>query len=1146
MVKDKAGESLTRSSNLGALDSSLIRRNDSLSTLDKNDIYCFTLSSRSDLNLQLSGILPKANIDLEIFSLKGSKSSVLRKIGNIDFSTLKPRDINRNLNRLTSSKLGGRSNEAIDITLDAGEYYARAYHRSGSSSYNLNFSATPVPIPDPNPPTLDPNPPTLDPNPPTPDPNPPTPDPPTPNPPTPVPVDNAPNTLATARNLQSLSGSSSYTDFVGAVDTDDYYRFDLGVNRDVTLSLSGLSANADIALLDLNGNVIQSTAATGTTPDTLSRRLPAGSFYIRVYPETGADTNYTLNISATLPEPTAGSVRFQQSIATIGSVSGSLSSTDVVNPLRLGSYADDYQLNGITAGQTIQVNLNSQEFDTYLQLINASTGELVDSNSFNDDANGTQNSELTFTAQADVNYLLRASSYDSIAQGSYILTTSPGAQSLSGIDQVSGTLTTTDPDNPGRRGAFYDDYRLTGVTAGQRLRVNLNTADFDAYLQLVDGSTGTVISFNDDVINGIDKSISGVDRNSRLSFVAASDVTYFVRVTSYYAGETGTYTLTTAPNIPTIDTNDTQAGSLSWFDTNNSLRSGSFADDYLLTGVTAGQTIKVNLGGNFDTYLQLVNADTLQLIDSNDDANGTTNSELTFTAGAGGNYILRVGSYSTYQTGDYTLTTTAGAPISNIAANTTVSGSLSTTDPNNPLRTGRFSDNYLLTGASAGQVVRVNLGSEGFDTYLQLVDQATGQLVTPQSFNDDANNTLNSELTFTVQPNINYLIRVTSFGTGSVGSYTLTTTVGTNWVADNIVDPELETIISNRSLDQELSRNDIIDIFRAATSDDGIMDATELTDLRRLISEAPRFNMQDYVEYLSTQVANALATNTTSATLEGLIGRQFLGTVAPTNSFNDTFSGSGGITFDHTSFQGSLFGSSGAADINDIDQGAMGDCAFLSALGATLNARPSDVANMIIDNGDNTYTMRFYPATRNNNGTATPALRAEYVTVDRRLATVNGQLIFASAGLQANDSSNILWAPLVERAYAQWREFREGDNGYNLIGNGDQPQRPLAYITGRSADIRYTSSVAFGDIQSAIAVNRPIVAWSSQDSTFIVGGHAYSVISALDNSGQQVIRVRNPWGVDGRSPVGDPNDGFVDLTFDQFTSALPFINFGAA
>ncbi len=86
----------------------------------------------------------------------------------------------------------------------------------------------------------------------------------------------------------------------------------------------------------------------------------------------------------------------------------SLSNTDAQNPIQAGKFADDYAVNGVPDWQQVQVNLNSSDFDAYLELINASTGEVIASN---DDAFGSKNSQLSFTKFPGVNYLLRASSY---------------------------------------------------------------------------------------------------------------------------------------------------------------------------------------------------------------------------------------------------------------------------------------------------------------------------------------------------------------------------------------------------------------------------------------------------------------------------------------------------------------------------------------------------------------------------------------------------------------------------------------------------------------------------------------------------------------------------------------------------------------
>ena len=60
-------------------------------------------------------------------------------------------------------------------------------------------------------------------------------------------------------------------------------------------------------------------------------------------------------------------------------IDGSLSSTDTKNPKRLNSFFDDYTLTGVSNWQQVQVNMDSTStfLESYLQLINASTGEVI-------------------------------------------------------------------------------------------------------------------------------------------------------------------------------------------------------------------------------------------------------------------------------------------------------------------------------------------------------------------------------------------------------------------------------------------------------------------------------------------------------------------------------------------------------------------------------------------------------------------------------------------------------------------------------------------------------------------------------------------------------------------------------------------------
>ncbi|MBS0014899.1 MAG: pre-peptidase C-terminal domain-containing protein [Arthrospira sp. SH-MAG29] len=117
--------------------------------------------------------------------------------------------------------------------------------------------------------------------------------------------DFAGNTPARARQITVGSTSSTYRDWVGTADTNDYYRFTLPGTRDFNLTLNGLSADADVQLLDRNGtNVLERSTNSGTREDTINRRLAAGTYWVRVYPFSGANTNYNLTLRATTP-PTA-------------------------------------------------------------------------------------------------------------------------------------------------------------------------------------------------------------------------------------------------------------------------------------------------------------------------------------------------------------------------------------------------------------------------------------------------------------------------------------------------------------------------------------------------------------------------------------------------------------------------------------------------------------------------------------------------------------------------------------------------------------------------------------------------------------------------------------------------------------------------
>jgi subtilisin family serine protease len=165
---------------------------------------------------------------------------------------------------LASSARGGSMAESIIRSLTAGNYFVRVYPYSGSTNYTLSLSATPS-----------------------------------------TPADNAGNTLATARSIGALSAAQSFSDWVGSADTNDYYSFSLSQASNFNLSLSGLSADADVQLLSSSGSVLASSTRGGTVSETIGTSLNVGSYYVRVFPYSGS-TNYTLTLSASANSTPSG------------------------------------------------------------------------------------------------------------------------------------------------------------------------------------------------------------------------------------------------------------------------------------------------------------------------------------------------------------------------------------------------------------------------------------------------------------------------------------------------------------------------------------------------------------------------------------------------------------------------------------------------------------------------------------------------------------------------------------------------------------------------------------------------------------------------------------------------------------------------
>ena len=476
------------------------------------------------------------------------------------------------------------------------------------------------------------------------------------------------------------------------------------------------------------------------------------------------------------------------------------------------------------AGQYVQIDMQSGELDSYLILQDQNGTQL----SYNDDGGGYPNARITYTLPYTGLYRLHAVSFrtSGVTTGSYTLSlTGQGgvAQPVpmpmpmanpSGVvgtiaanQQVQGNLTAMDArweDKP------FQAYQFA-CSAGQTFVMNI-LSTWDNYALVFD-PMGNVVARDDD---GGD-----VGLNARITHTCTTTGMYRLAVTTFTSGTTpGPYTMQVSgmgapmpqpmpqpmpmanPSgvVGTIALNQQVQGNLTAMDArydNKPFQAYQFA-------CTAGQTIVMDILSSWDNYALVF--DPMGNVVARDDDGGDVgvNARITHTCTMSGVYRLAVTTYTTATTpGAYTLQVTgAGAvmpqpvpqpmpqpipqpvpqptpqpittgtipapgQVGTMAVGQMVQGRLETGDQT--MNDGTFADVWAFDGA-AGQTVVIDLRSEDFDSYVQLLDPSGTRLAE----DDDSGGNLNSRITFTLQAAGRHQIVVNNFGDARrTGLYTL-------------------------------------------------------------------------------------------------------------------------------------------------------------------------------------------------------------------------------------------------------------------------------------------------------------------------------------------------------------------------------------
>jgi subtilisin family serine protease len=154
------------------------------------------------------------------------------------------------------------------------------------------------------------------------------------------PLDPAGNTIDKARRVNVSTSGKDYRGWVGSSDLDDFYSFSLGARNDFKLSLNSLTADANVELLDITGQIVASSKNSGTASEFINTTLDTGAYRIRVTSAAGIGTAFNLKLAVTPMIPGV------EGITTGGSNAPMYAGTDVSSRL--------IRMDSFRGGNTIQ------------------------------------------------------------------------------------------------------------------------------------------------------------------------------------------------------------------------------------------------------------------------------------------------------------------------------------------------------------------------------------------------------------------------------------------------------------------------------------------------------------------------------------------------------------------------------------------------------------------------------------------------------------------------------------------------------------------------------------------------------------------------------------------------------------------------
>jgi hypothetical protein len=231
---------------------------------------------------------------------------------------------------------------------------------------------------------------------------------------------------------------------------------------------------------------------------------------------------------------------------------------------------------------------------------------------------------------------------------------------------------------------------------------------------------------------------------------------------------------------------------------------------------------------------------------------------------------------------------------------------------------------------------------------------------------------------------------------------------------------------------------------------------------------------------------------------------------------------------------GTLFakgpGDANEVDINDVQQGQVGDCYFVGLLAAIARVQPDFIKKMVKDNGDGTYTVTFH--TKQGLSGLFGSRSNQSVTVDSKFWTDgHGNPVFAKKGDSDAGGKPELWVMVIEKAWAKLQ------GSYSDIEGDKVDDNQFKAITGHGDDeidpTDYSDAELSKKLEAAWTAKRPVTLSSFGDEKSkkltkngVVSDHEY----ALNGAAGGLFTLYNPWGY---QPLVGKDAAFIKANFEK-------------